>query len=576
MNKTFADFGIELRHGHGVEADTTCPQCSSSRKNKKARCLSVNTDKGAWLCHHCGWAGSLDSGEDRRADFRHWAKPTYRKPKPIPVEGLSDKVISWFEKRGIRRDVLARNRIVSVLHWMPQREEKVQCIAFPYFRGGDLVNVKYRDGEKNFCLEAGAERVLFGLDDLSETGIIVEGEVDKLAVECAGFVECVSVPDGAPNPDAKNYASKFDFLDTCSDQIAKVKRWIIAVDNDAPGRELESELSRRLGREKCFRATWPEGCKDAAEVLEKHGFDVLHDCISCAEPYPIEGVFEASGLRGNVIALYQNGLPKGHSTGWPTLDEYFTVRPGEFTVLTGIPNSGKSNFADALAINLSRTHGWPIAMCSPENQPIEDHIARMAEKYTGCPFSAGPTPRMSEAQLQDAMQWLNRHVFLILPQNDMTISAVLEAAKQLVFRKGIKLLVMDPWNEFEHKVPQGKSKTDYICEELTRIRHWARKHDVHVVMVVHPTKLERQKDGSYPVPSLYDCEGSAHWRNKADNGLVIWRDFMVQKDEVSIVVSKIRFRQIGKLGEVKLRYSRVTATYSDLTPSNYYAMSRGE
>ena len=46
----------------------------------------------------------------------------------------------------------------------------------------------------------GAEKVLFGLDDIRDesTIIIVEGELDKLAMEEAGYRNVVSVPDGAP------------------------------------------------------------------------------------------------------------------------------------------------------------------------------------------------------------------------------------------------------------------------------------------------------------------------------------------------------------------------------------------
>lgn len=559
--KTWADYGIDLRGRSGVEVQTTCPQCSSQRKKKRAACLSVNTDKGVWLCHHCGWSGTL-GGEQVRPNFRHWAKPTYRKPEPIRVEGLHERHLAWFAERGITSDVLRRNRIVTATHWMPQREEQVNCIAFPYSRAGEMVNAKYRDIEKNFCLEAGAEPIFFGEDDIAETTIIVEGECDKLACEVAGFVNVVSVPHGAPTPEARDYSSKFDFIANC-EKAAGVKTWIMAVDTDAPGRALEAELVRRLGRSICKRARWPADCKDANDVLVKHGKVALAEALACPEDLPIEGVFTPMGESGNVMQLYRTGLERGVSTGWSTLDENFTVRPGEMTVLTGIPNSGKSNVADSLAVNMCRLHGWRVAVCSPENQPVADYVARLTEKWTRKPFSPGPTDRMNEDEVTDALLDLEEHVSVILPSEDMTISGVLERAEQLVKRRGIKLLILDPWNEFEHKHARDQTKTDYICETLTMIRAWGRRHGVHVLIVVHPTKLERQKDGNYPVPTLYDCEGSAHWRNKADNGLVVWRDFHATHNEIEIHVVKIRFRQIGKLGVVTLRYEKPTATYRE-------------
>lgn len=559
--KTFADFGIDLRGRSGVEVQTICPQCSGQRKKKRATCLSVNTEKGVWLCHHCAWSGAL-GGEVSASNYRHWAKPTYRKPEPITVKGLHEKHLEWFRARGITPAVLKRNGVVTVQHWIPQREEYVHCIAFPYFRSGELVNAKYRDLDKNFCLSAGAEAIFYGQDDMAETTIIVEGECDKLALEVAGFRNVVSVPHGAPTPEARDYSSKFDFISNC-EAAAKVKSWILAVDSDAPGRALEAELARRLGRSCCKRARWPNDCKDANEVLLKYGADELCAAINEADDFPIEGVFSPMGESANVMQLYHAGLERGVSTGWDSLDQNFTVRPGEMTVLTGIPNSGKSNFADSLAVNMCRLHGWRVAICSPENQPVADYLARLTEKWTRRPFSPGPTERMSEDEVCDALMDLEGHVNVILPSDDMTINGVLERAEQLVKRRGIKLLILDPWNEFEHKHTRDQTKTDYICETLTMIRAWGRRHGVHVVIVVHPTKLERGKDGNYPVPTLYDCEGSAHWRNKADNGIVVWRDFHATHNDIEIHVVKIRFRQIGKIGVVPLRYQKPTATYSE-------------
>lgn len=559
--KTWADVGINT-HGREGELDTTCPQCSPTRKNKSARCLSVNTDKRTWLCHHCGWSGGLGDGE-RRLDVA-WNKPKYRKPETVlpPRSGLAE----WFASRGIPESVLDRNCITAVSVYMPQVEDTVKAIAFPYYRGDELVNVKYRDREKNFRMEAGAERVLYGLNDIGPVCVIVEGEIDKLSVEVAGFVSCVSVPDGAPSPNTKDYASKFTFLEADAEAISAVQTWIIAVDSDEPGKRLEDELSRRLGREKCKRVVWPEGCKDANEVLVKHGADVLRQCIENAQPFPLAGVFDIEDLSSRIRNLYVNGWERGVSTGWDEVDQFYTVRPGEFTVVTGIPNSGKSNWLDAMLVNLARDHGWTFAMFSPENQPLEDHMARMVEKMIRKPFSDGPTPRMETYELEQGMAMVGEHFSWILPEDDAewTIETLLDRAKALVFRKGIRGLVIDPWNELEHQLENGQSETVYIGNVLKHVRQFARRHGVHVWIVAHPAKLYREKDtGNYPVPTLYDISGSAHWRNKADNGIVVWRDFSDSEKAVEIHIQKIRFRQIGKPGLAKLKYQPPTATYGE-------------
>lgn len=561
--KSFADFRISVPANATAECDVVCPECSPQRKKKNAKCLSVNVASGTWHCHHCGWSGGLLQGS--RNDSPAWNKPVFRRPAPI-VEKRESTLLDWFEERGIPRVIVERNRISSVRVYMPQVEDHVTAAAFPYFRGDELVNVKYRDRDKNFRMETGAERVLYGLADIDPARcVIVEGEIDKLSVEVAGIVSCVSVPDGAPSENTKNYASKFTFLDADADTLETVGEWIIAVDSDAPGKRLGDELARRLGREKCKMVTWPGECKDANDVLRSFGAETLRECIDLAVPLPIEGVFSVLDLSGKIQHLYEHGWEKGTDTGWVEVDRFYTVRPGEFTVITGMPNSGKSNWLDALLVNLSTEQGWQFALFSPENQPLEDHMGRMMEKYARLPFARGPTLRMNQETKDAAERWLSEHMYWILPDDDAqwTIKTVLDSAKALVLRKGIRGLVIDPWNELEHVLPPGITETIYIGQVLRQVRQFARRHSVHVWVVAHPQKMYRE-DGKYPVPTLYDISGSANWRNKADNGIVVWRDFANDHLPVEIHVQKIRFRQIGRIGMAKLQYDKVTQTYSDL------------
>lgn len=571
--KTWSDLGIDIpasTPGPNGDVYTTCPWCSASRKKKNVKCLSVNLEKNAYLCHHCGKSGGL-GGRDTRVDSG-WRKPAYIKPQPTPQGMLPEQVVQWFTQRGIEDWVLDHFQIGWQSVYMPQLEGHQHAIVFPYFRDGELINRKYRTLDKQFRMDTGAERILYGLDEIGETVTVVEGECDRLSVAMAGELSCVSVPDGAPAVGTKDYSSKFTFLDSAEAQLAGVKKFILAVDNDPPGVLLEDELARRLGRERCWRVKWPDGCKDANDVLVKHGAEDLKWYLDSAEPYPIEGVFTALGEQGKVFALYHNGLERGQSTGWSQLDPFYTVRPGEFTVVIGIPGSGKSNFVDALFVNLAKLHGWSFAMFSPENQPLEDHIARIVEKYVGRPFTDGPTPRMDEHDLDSGLHWVNDHFYWMLPNDEGSwdVDWILARARQLVYRYGIRGLVIDPWNELESHRAKTETETEYISRVLRGVRQFGRRHGVHVFLVVHPTKMRRDDTGKYPIPTLWDASGSAHFRNKADNGLCVWRDLSgPDLPEVDIHVQKIRFRQIGRTGKATLYYQKATATYRQATPVDY-------
>ena len=164
------------------------------------------------------------------------------------------------------------------------------------------------------------------------------------------------------------------------------------------------------------------------------------------------------------------------------------------------------------------------------------------------------------------MAWVNEHFSWILPSNEheWTVEKILETAGQLCLRRGIRGLIIDPWNELESSRPTHMTETEFISQALKRIRVFARQRGVHIWVVIHPAKLYRNKSGKYPVPTLYDCAGSAHWRNKCDNGIVIWRDLSDPGSaEVQIHVQKIRFRQVGKLGLARLYYEPACATYRE-------------
>lgn len=450
---------------------------------------------------------------------------------------------------------------------MPQLDDEVPCITFPYIRNGEVINVKSRSLQgKHFRQIKDAEKILYGVDDLTEVwAVFVEGEVDKLSLDEAGIRNTVSVPDGAPPAGSKSSDTKFEYLITCAAYLDPIKKIILAVDNDPPGQVLEDELARRLGPERCFRVKWPEGCKDANAVLLHHGAEELRRCITEAKPYPLDGVMYVTDLAGDVMTLLQEGLQGGVSTGWQVLDHYYTVKPGQLTIVTGIPSHGKSQVLDALIINLAKQHGWVFAVCSPENMPVSRHIAKLAEQYTGKPFRVGPTTRMSPPELIEAMEWLHEHFVFIAPDEALTITALLQQSKALVTRHGIRGLIIDPWNEFDNTRPNGQTETESISISLGQIRRFARAYGVHVWLVAHPQKLYRRDDGSYPVPTPYDISGSAHWRNKADNSITVWRDEKEPASPVQIHIQKIRFREVGEPGLVELRFNPINGRYDGLS-----------
>lgn len=554
-----------LENGH-ARTSAHCPECLSTRKKKDVPSLEIWTGEGEWLCHHCGFQGSIAKGPARRKGPFEWIPQEWRRPK-FTQNPLDQKIVSWFKSRGIGIATLEKRKVSYGRAYFAKHEEMRPCVMFPYFLGNDVLNVKYRDSSKCFQSEKGCEPLFYCIDDMDAAGtIIVEAEIDKLSMDEAGIPNCIGVPH-TPAPKAADYEDCFDYLVAAEPLLAKVTKFVLAFSNTEAGRKLEEETARRLGKERCWRVQWPDDVKDANEMLSTRGTDALKAAVDAARPFPIKGIFEALDVADRIDALYDFGLPRGVRTGWKTLDEHYTVKEGQWTLVTGIPGHGKSNFLDAMLVNVSTTENWKFGVFSPENQPIERHFANLMEKFADAPFTFGPVERMTVEQKERAKLWVQDHFYVILPdeeEGNWSIDGILHLAKVLVFRKGIKGLVIDPWNELDHSRSNGVTETEHISQALTKIRQFARSHSVHVWVVAHPAKLYKDSDGRYPVPTPYDVSGSSHWNNKADNSITVWRNRGGRDEDVAdIHIQKIRFKEVGCVGMVALRYNKASGRFVD-------------
>lgn len=912
---TFKDFGIELPYNSHGEVRATCPQCTPNRKpqHQRDKDLSVNVEEGVFHCFHCQWSGTLKKPL--------YPKKVYEAPRPLPEVTIPDmwrNAVTWFGERNIPEDILVEMGVTASKEYCPVCDGQVGNVLFPYYVDGEHTNTKHRCGKKHFRMEKGAQRVLYNLDGIKneETVIFVEGELDCLSLKAAGIHNVVSVPDGAPAADAKNYSSKFSFLEAAESHLEHVQQFILATDADEPGQKLMNELARRIGPEKCLRVLWDHGIKDANECLVQAGPEYLKCLIEDAKPFPVEGIVTAHDAARELDDLYDKGLDRGYTTGYPTLDRFYRVAPAYMTIVVGIPGHGKalglntniptpdgfklmgeiepgdrvfdengmpcnvvavteeqhdrpcylvefsdgarfvadaahewltrddrarisernshhkrgdreetkpgatdqrykrtypriretkeiaetlyseggkranhsipvagalqlptadlpvppytlgawlgdgtskstnltsadvgvveairddgfvvdraeyngpygwvirglwsllaslgvmgrkhvpdsylwsseaqrrellaglmdtdgsvtsygrceftstnqllalhvhhlvsslgyiagfiegramlngkdcgskyrvtftpdksvfkmerkakhcrtgvsgrrsyrqvvsctpiesepvkciqvdslshlylighemipthnSGWVDQIIVRLAERYDWTFTIFSPEQQPVQKHFQHLIELHAGVPMLDGPTQRMTKMEMHEALEWVGDR-FSILTPEDPSIDTILKLARIEVFRRGIKGIVIDPWNELEHLRPNGSSETEYIGEALSKFRRFAIAHQVHVWLVVHPTKMRKLDDGSEPIPTLYDCSGSANFRNKADMGITVWRDVSAKDSRVQAHITKVRYANHGEVGAVQFAYDPPTKRLMEL------------
>jgi twinkle protein len=524
--KTFNDFNIDVGNKSTGKIKTQCPKCSNTRKNKRDKCLSVDIDKGLFNCHNCGYSGTTKFEQ----------KKDYIKPQTIKVN-LTERVIKWFSDRGITEPTLNHWKIGESLEYFPQVNAKRRSINFNYYRENDLINIKYRDGQKNFKMVSGAELIFYGLDNIKTMYkiYIVEGEIDALSLHEAGIYSVCSVPNGASKGN-----QRLEYLDNCFEYFENKTEIILCTDNDSPGIELRNELCRRFGAYRCKYVDFGD-FKDANEILTTKGAEALRNVIKTAKNFPMEGVLNLDNIWDNVLNYNENGI-KNYSIGLPNADTYFKMELGQWSVVTGIPNSGKSDVMDQICCNLATKHKMRCAMFAPESFPYEGHIKRIANKLneTNC----------NNNQLNQTKDFIQDHFFWIkIDLENLTLKGILNAFKELVFQKGINVCVIDPWNMLDHSAQKDYS---YIGRSLSEITQFCQQTNTHLFLVAHPRKIESE-NGKYKKPTLYDISGSADFFNKAYNGLIVYRCIgertKFKSDIVKIYVEKVKRKENGQLGE---------------------------
>lgn len=560
-------YGIKIPYGRtSGNVKVHCPQCRDQRHDKRDKSLSCDLATGMFKCHYCGFSGCAkepDEQEKRKLmEQQPWfneapirkQKPVYKKPTHTGNTSLSQKALAWFSGRGISPATLTALKVTEGQEWMPQKNGKANTIQFNYYHNGELKNTKFRTGDKCFKLVSGAELLPYNIDSIKgcKECIITEGEMDALSFYECGRHDVVSVPNGAN--------ANLDYLDDYIEEYFDDKETIfIASDTDTKGVILRDELIRRFGAERCRVLEYGEGCKDANEHLMKYGRDSLLKCLANAPEIKLEGIFTVSDFEQSLDALFEYGMQKGVTIGHDNFDRLLSFETKRLCVVTGIPGSGKSEFIDEIAERLNMRYGWRFAYFSPENAPLAYHASKLIEKFTGKKFDK---EHLSFGEYKQVKQHLETNFFFISPKDNYRIDTILERAKFLVRRKGIKALVIDPYNRLEDE-SEGQNETKYISKLLDKMTNFAQQNDILIILMAHPTKMPKTKDGKIEVPTLYDISGSANFYNKTDFGITVHRDR--ENNTVEVHVQKVKFRHLGECGTALFKYNLNNGRYTPYT-----------
>ena len=489
---------------------------------------------------------------------------------------LGDLHSKWLDSRSIDLEIATRMGLYSALRdqdGLIRADRTGEILVFPYMKGDEEVGAKYRGPKKVFWQKPGGRKQFWNVDilddpllkDGSEALLIVEGEMDALAVMSAGYPFVVSVPDGAPPardsegnliavPEGTadidpNTDTKYGFLLSDWDRLSQVKRIIIGTDADEPGQRLAAELVRRIDRIRCSFVTMAAGIKDWNELLQKHGREEVLETIQRAKPYPVDGLYRLEDLPPEAPF-------RTFSTGWEGIDRIVKPYLGAFMVVGGFPGHGKSTWTMQLAANMAAMHSWTVAIASFEMQVVPYVSNALMSAYMQESVKTVPAQKLEKARA-----FVQRRFVFVSPNRadvdtEHDIDWLLDKCTAAVIREGVNMVLIDPFNEIEHRRRPEESQTEYIGRAIRKLKSFAMQYNVLVVVVVHPTKASSQMDSSEL--GLYNLADSSHWANKADIGVIVGRIGDPAVDTLTgIYVKKIRYQpDAGQIGQATVDFDR--------------------
>ena len=560
-----------------TQFSVVCPKCSHMRKagNQRIPCLSINLEEGVYKCHNdgCDFSGTV------RNDFfkkqaRSMKIKTYRKPAKAKDEGIvpaNEDVYEYLEARAIPKEVAKRNNIGRY----EDKEGRV-WIVYNYLRNGELVNYQrrcIRDGdnkdyaalkkEYRFVQGKECEPIMYNYDRCAESKIIIvtEGVEDALSWEAIGYHEHTSVNQGAPGEKDDTTEKKLQCLTNCWDLFENKHQIYIAVDQDAPGKRLCEELVARLGEQRCYIISFPEGCKDANETLIKHGADKLQECLNNAREASPEGIIYLSDCWDEMVADYFGEIEVGKRTYFDPIDfgyknrRIFSWEPGQVNVWSGYDNEGKSAFVAFLCLLASAHEDFPWAFYSPEGQR-KKFYPRLLHGYIGKSSKAKHFNAMSREEYEMAAGFINQNFFYVKPKDEFDIKGLLRRFDYLVGKNGVKGIVIDPYNRVLHMKKPQQRDDQYLVQFMGILSEYAERKKIVINVVAHQKTpdLVYAEGGipkDYPEPDKRRIKEGGEWGNTADNVLVIHQPYRISKPDSNLVnlkTEKIKDFEYGVRG----------------------------
>lgn len=473
---------------------------------------------------------------------------------------VSAAASAWLSSRGLSASILGRLPVGF------GTDRGRECVFFGCVVGGEKKGYKARPLDaKEFWCKQGTPTRFWNLDQVlgSDVVYITEGEVDACSLVEAGISaeEVLSVPTGARERPAEEIkdgvpAGYGYVLEALEQGLSAAKRFVLCTDADGPGRSLRADLVKILGVARCWFVDWPDGCKDANDLLRSDGAAALRELVTAgALPWPVDGLY-------TLAELPEMPPMQGWDFGFSEWAVNGTCKIGSrcLSVVTGNPGHGKTAAMAQFWFQIARREGLRIAVASLESE-AKPHLRKMLRQS----YWRRPERNLTPEERDQADRHIQPHYhFMVHPDGRPPLRWLLDRAEVAVVRHECRAVVLDPWNKIEGDKPPGMPETDFIGQCLDEMFRFARDMNCHVMVLAHPAKVDSQLRGKPPL--LEDIAGSKHWDNKPDQGFVIHRPKLSEGADIvtdaDFYIRKSRFADdLGYPRKLTMRFNRENAVF---------------
>ncbi|KFG67142.1 DnaB-like helicase C-terminal domain-containing protein [Microvirga sp. BSC39] len=475
--------------------------------------------------------------------------------------------------RGISQATLERLDVGSATVFFPELNGQSEALVFAYRTGDEVVNWKAAAFPvKAFTSKKGGRLQFWNIERAagSETIYGTEGEIDAASLVEAGIPveQVISVPNGARSrpADAPTELRGYAYVEEAlRSGLGRVKRFVWCGDNDGVGLGLRTDMVQLFGPARCHYVEWPEGCKDANDVLRRHGAAALHEMVTNrALPWPIEGVYRLSEVPElPPLTLWHPGFPEWESK--------VHLAPRTLSVVTGHPGHGKTTLFMQIWYQICRDYGLSAAIASFETRAKPHHRRTLRQLHAG-----KLEGNLSDREVRAADAWINDHfLWLLHPEQRPSLEWFLDMAEVAVVRHGARIIQVDPWNRLEATRERNETETEYIGRCLRTLHAFAHDMNCHLQVLAHPAKMDASRKGK--APELEDISGSKNWDNMVDQGFVVHRPKFIDENgrntEAEFYQRKSRFEELGYPCKLKMTFDLQSGRYRSADYPGYAGLN---